>query len=106
MKKILLSLSLLLCSFYAASAIETVSHVVPRSLYIYDINGGTFIDLKPSGCNHTSKYYLSPNHPKYDAIFSLLLSAQLANKPVTVKFDGCINGTDNPRGNIVGITLD
>ncbi|AUI85881.1 hypothetical protein BS333_05525 [Vibrio azureus] len=102
MKKILLSLSLLLCSFYAASEMQYVSKVVPKNLHVYNLSGDTFVDLQASGCSNY-RYYLSPTHPKYDAIFSLFLSAQLARKTVSIRFDGCNAQT---QGKIVGVFLD
>ncbi|AUV86419.1 hypothetical protein [Vibrio campbellii] len=104
MRKLSLILSLAFISFSATSAPEYVSKVVPRNLHVWDNSGSTFVDLKANGCSG-SRYYLSPNHPKYDAIFSVLLAAQLASKTVTIRFDGCINGS-NPQGEIIGVFLD
>ncbi|HIF6190229.1 TPA: hypothetical protein ACX3IO_005246 [Vibrio parahaemolyticus] len=104
MRKLSLLLSLAFISFNATSAIDFVSSVVPKKLHVWDFSGNTFVDLKASGCSG-SRYHLSPNHPKYDAIFSVLLAAQLAQKTVTVRFDGCVNGS-NPQGEIIGVFLD
>ncbi|WP_104026172.1 hypothetical protein [Vibrio jasicida] len=104
MRKILLSITLLLISAKALADIEVVSKVVPRNLHVYDFTGNTFVDLKAQGCSG-SRYHLSPNHPKYDAIFSVLLAAQLAEKTVSVRYDGCVNGS-NAQGSIIGVYLD
>ncbi|ANQ59213.1 MULTISPECIES: hypothetical protein [Vibrio] len=104
MRKILLSITLLLISAKAIADIEVVSKVVPRNLHVYDFTGNTFVDLKAHGCSG-SRYHLSPNHPKYDAIFSVLLAAQLAEKTVSVRYDGCVNGS-NAQGSIIGVYLD
>lgn len=104
MKKLLLSIGLLFTSSNAISSIDYVANVVPRNLHVYDFSGNTFVDLKASGCSG-SRYHLSPNHPKYDAIFSILLAAQLAKSTVSVRFNGCINGS-NAQGEIIGVFLD
>ena len=104
MQKPLLFLSLAFISFNATSAIEHVAMVVPKNLHVYDFSGNTFVDLKAHGCSGF-RYHLSPNHPKYDAIFSVLLAAQLAKKTVSVRFDGCVNGS-NAQGEIIGVYLD
>ncbi|HDM8223174.1 MULTISPECIES: hypothetical protein [Vibrio] len=104
MKNILISIGLAFTSFYALSSAGVVSKVVPKNLHVYNFAGNTYVDLKSHGCSG-SRYYLSPSHPKYDAIFSVLLAAQLAQKTVSVRYDGCINGS-NAQGNIVGVYLD
>lgn len=101
MRKILVSITLLLISAKAIADIEFVSKVVPRNLHVYDFTGNTFVDLKAHGCSG-SRYHLSPNH---DAIFSVLLAAQLAEKTVSVRYDGCVNGS-NAQGSIIGVYLD
>ena len=104
MRKLSTLLSLAFISFNATSAIDSVSSVVPKNLHVYDFSGNTFVDLKARGCSGY-RYHLSPNHTKYDAIFSVLLAAQLAQKTVTVRFDGCVNGS-NPQGKIIGVFLN
>ncbi|MQP57741.1 hypothetical protein FZF11_19930 [Vibrio parahaemolyticus] len=91
-----------LLSAPALAEIEETSSMVPKNLHIYDVQGSTFVDLPAHGCSG-ARYYLDPNHPKYDAILSILLSAQLAGEKVVVRFDGCIN--NNTQGRIVGVYL-
>ncbi|NAW65759.1 hypothetical protein, partial [Photobacterium halotolerans] len=93
--KILVPLLLLysFCSF--AEPIYT-SASIPKNLHVYDMNGNTFVDLVANGCS-SARYYLTPNHPKYDAIVSILLTAQASNKPVIIRFENC---TPQGQGNI------
>ncbi|MBV7262269.1 hypothetical protein Q4491_04750 [Photobacterium sp. 2_MG-2023] len=86
------------CSF--ADPIHTPTGI-PKNLHVYDMNGNTFVDLVTHGCSGT-RYYLTPNHPKYDAIVSILLTAQASNKPVIIRFEDC---TPQGQGNIVGVYL-
>jgi len=74
---------------------------VPKNLHVYDIGGNTYVDLVPHGCAQT-RYYLAPDHVKYDAIVSLLMAAQIANKEVLLRYDGC---DSNSMGKIVGVYL-
>jgi hypothetical protein len=76
---------------------------VPKNLHVYSTSGGTYVDLVAAGCSG-ERYYLSPNHVKYDAIFAILLAAQTSGKKVQVRVDKCINGS-NPQGIIIGVYL-
>ncbi len=81
----------------------TTPEVVPKNLHVYSASGSTYVDLTAAGCSR-SRYYLDPNHVKYDAIFAILLAAQTAGKKVQVRINKCINGS-NPQGNIIGVYL-
>ncbi|KDM92373.1 hypothetical protein EA58_06545 [Photobacterium galatheae] len=92
---------LLLSAFKVSAEPMTTPTAVPKNLHVYDLQGNTYVDLKAHGCSNT-RYYLSPTHPKYDAITSILLTAQTASKPVIIRYEGC-----NPQnqGNIIGVYL-
>lgn len=74
-------------------AAEITQQKVPSNLHIYSAGGAAYVDLVAAGCSG-SRYYLSPDHVKFDSIFSILLAAQIAKKEVIVRFDGCINGSN------------
>ncbi|AOT08704.1 hypothetical protein [Pseudoalteromonas luteoviolacea] len=106
MKKLILPLFFASSFSYAGmNTPGTTSASVPQNLHIVNSNGDTYVHLPATGCS-TSVYYLSPSHKKYDAIFSILLTAQTADKKVRVRFDKCVNGTSNPFGNIIGVYLN
>lgn len=96
-------LSVIICSF-EASARDVTPAAVPKNLHVYSTTGSTYVDHVSQGCSR-SRYYLSPNHVKYDAIFSILLAAQLSERKVKLFFSDCVNGS-NPQGNIVGVQLE
>ncbi|AOT07733.1 hypothetical protein [Pseudoalteromonas luteoviolacea] len=105
MKNLLLSLLLVSGFSYAGmNTPGTTTYSAPTNLHVFNSNGDTYVNLPATGCS-TSVYHLSPSHKKYDAIFSILLTAQTAGKKVKVRFDKCVNSTSNPFGNIVGIYL-
>lgn len=74
---------------------------VPSMLHVYDAHGNTYVDLVAHGCSG-KRYRLNPSHVKYDAVVSVLLSAQVAKKKVVIRYDGC-NGV--PQGNVIGVYL-
>ena len=74
---------------------------VPKNLHVYDVGGNTYVDHIPAGCA-VSRYILSPGHFKYDTIISILMAAQIANKEVVLRYDGC---DGNSMGKIVGVYL-
>lgn len=76
---------------------------VPSNLHIYSETGAVYVVMQSSGCSGTT-YRLSPTHIRFDAILSILLAAQLADKPVVIRFNDCVNGS-NPQGNIIGVYL-
>ncbi|MEC4090660.1 hypothetical protein [Pseudoalteromonas rubra] len=100
MKKTLIALATFLSSSTFAA---TTAPTVPKNLHIYSISGATYVDLVATGCSG-SRYLLESNHPKYDAIFSLLMAAQLSDRKVQVIFDKCVNSPNN-QGRIIGAYL-
>lgn len=84
-----------------AAPINTVS-AVPRNLHVYNTAGSTYVDHVKDSCS-SHRYYISPSHVKYDAIVSILLSAQIAKKKVQLRYDGCVN--NDAQGNVVGVYL-
>ena len=75
---------------------------IPDSLHIYNTAGDTYVDHVMDTCL-SRRYHLSPNHVKYDAIFSVLLTAQTTQKKVQLKYNGCVN--NNQQGEIIGVYL-
>lgn len=86
-----------------ANATGVTPPTVPKNLHVYSTSGGTYVEATAHNCSRQT-YYLSPDHKSYNQIFAILLSAQMANKKVQIKFDKCVNGS-NPQGNIVGVYL-
>ena len=93
---------LLISSMSAAMALPVnTTQAVPKNLHVYNTAGNTYVDLVPHGCSGT-RYILNPIHSKYDAIVSILLSAQIAGKNVVLRYEGC---NSNLQGQIVGVYL-
>lgn len=74
---------------------------VPQNLHIFNESGNAYVVLAESGCSG-STYYIPADHPKYNAIISILMAAQLSNKEVVARFDGC---NSNGQGRLVGVYL-
>ena len=104
MRLFILVVSMLVIST-SALAIETTDPAVPGVVYIYSKSGAAYVALPAKGCSDRGVYQLEPNHPKYDAIFSLLMAAKISDREVRVRFDDCLHGS-NPRGRIIGAFLD
>ena len=102
MKANRLLLILLLTPFMAFAQIRNTEPSVPSKLHIYNTNGDTYVDHLLDACG-SRRYHLSPNHNKYDAIFSVLLAAQVSKKNVIIRYDGCFN--NNQQGEIIGVYL-
>ena len=87
MKKFLILSFLLFGSVNSMS--ETVLHVkgpvIPTSLSVVDDAGNTYINMGTSECGE-SVYRLHPDHKKYNAIFSILLAAQMGGAQVSIKY--------------------
>lgn len=49
-----------------------------------------------------TRYTLSTTHLKYETLVSILLAAQMAERKVQLRFDGC---TTNGQGQIIGVYL-
>ncbi len=73
---------------------------IPENLHVYDTHGNTYVDVAFSG--HTRRVYIERNHISYDAIFSLLLSAQINQAKVQI-----ISNRYTPQGSPIldGATL-
>lgn len=102
MKKLIFLMLFVMCGFANADPVNTPA-AVPQMLHVYDTAGHAYVDMPPHDCAG-GRYHLHPSHAKYDAVFSVLLSAQVANKKVVVRFDGCSSHT-SPHGEIVGVYL-
>ena len=102
MKANRLLLILLLTPFMAIAEIRNTEPSVPSELHIYNTNGDTYVDHLLDACG-SRRYHLSPNHNKYDAIFSVLLAAQVSDMPIIIRYDGCVN--NNQQGEIIGVYL-
>lgn len=103
MKKIILLSLFSLFSLNTYSS-ENTDSAVPKNLHIFSTNGSAYVTLPSKGCSDRGVYHLSGSHPKFDAIFSMLLAAQIGGKEVVARFESCINGS-NPRGDIIGLYL-
>ena len=104
MKQVLTFLvALCLCiNVYSEPAVTPAG--VPIELHIYDsINGNAYVNLIPHGCSG-GKYILQSTHPQFNAIFSMLMAAQMAKHEVAIRFDGCTTH-NSPQGFIVGVYL-
>jgi hypothetical protein len=94
---------LFLLSFSSLVAGEATytDYYVPQNLHIYSTSGMAYVKLAAHDCSgHT--YQLSPTHPGFEQIFSLLLAAQISGQQVRARFDGCAS---NGQGRIVGVYL-
>jgi len=96
---------LLVTTFFLAvtshADIVVTPEAVPENLHIYSESGRTFVKLLAHGCSGTT-YNIPEDHVQYDAIFSLILSAQISGKPIRLRFDGC---NANNQGIVVGVYL-
>jgi hypothetical protein len=100
--KILLIASVILATPIANAAPKVTPAAVPQNLHVYDQNGNTYIDHLPHDCT-SKRYYISPNLRAYDQIVAILLSAQIAQKKVVLRYNGCTNrGT---QGKVIGVYL-
>ena len=99
-KNILLIATLLLATTAHADIIVT-PEAVPENLHIYSESGRTFVRLVAKGCSGIT-YNIPADHVQFDAIFSMILSAQISGKPIRLRFDGC---NANSQGIVVGAYL-
>ena len=101
-KKLFSALTLFLSQILSTVAAPTVTpEVVPQNIHVYSEGGATFVDLVASGCSGY-RFYIPLNHPKYDTIMSILIAAQLSNRKVQGRFDGC---SSNNQGKLIGVYL-
>lgn len=103
MKKLIVLVVSMLFIFKIPSAYANgiTPPTVPKNLHIYSASGSTYVEATAYNCS-SKTYYLAPDHKSYSQIFAILLSAQMANKKVQIKFDKCVNGS---QGNVVGVYL-
>ena len=96
---------LLIATFFLTTssfaAAEITPEAVPQNLHIYSESGSAFVTLVAHECSGT-KYIISNDHVRYEAIFSLILAAQISGKPIKLRFDGC---NANNQGIVVGAYL-
>jgi hypothetical protein len=71
------------------------------ALHFYEGHVGVLVRLNqmvdPDKCGRTDWYILRDDHPHYKDTYSLLLASYLANKPVQVAIDGCVQGLPSIR---------
>ncbi len=101
MKKIILSvLSLAAPLLYAEP--DLTASAIPTNLHIFNTSGHAYVDMPEKGCSNT-RYILYTSHPRFSEIYSMILAAQMANKKIEIRFDGC---NDNGQGEIIGAYLN
>jgi hypothetical protein len=100
MKIKIITLLLLFVSGSAFATPEVLDPYVPKNLHVYDAHGNTYVDFISTSCP-SPRYWLDPGHTKYNAIYSMLLAAQMAGKKVSIRFDGCLGS----QGKIIGVYL-
>ena len=61
---------------------------IPQNLHVYDSAGNTYVDLTPHDRSGV-RYFLPPTHAGYEAIYSMLLAAQISKKKVILRINGC-----------------
>ncbi|MES1192621.1 MAG: hypothetical protein ABUS47_16290 [Steroidobacter sp.] len=92
---------LLLINVAAHATPENTLAATPHNFHVYDQAGDTYVDLVSSGCS-AYKYYIDPNLPAYKTIVSILLTAEVVQREVVIKFDGC---NSSNQGQVVGVYL-
>ena len=100
MKNLFLIATLLLSGLTYANP-EFTPESVPKNLHIYSETGNAFVRLTAHGCAWGT-YIIDNDHIEFDAIFSLILAAQISQKPIKLRFDGC---NANNQGIVVGVYL-
>ena len=100
--KMTLIASVILATPIAHAAPKITPAAVPQNLHVYNQIGRTYVDHLKHSC--TSKtYYINPDHKAYDQIVAILLSAQVAQRKVVLRYDGCTNR--GSQGNVIGVYL-
>lgn len=99
--KIVLLTAVILTAPIANSAPKSTPAAVPQNLHVYNQDGNTYIDHLPHGCS-SKRYYISPNLKAYDQIVAIFLSAQITQKKVVLRYDGC---NRNAQGKVIGVYL-
>mgnify|MGYP007077563275 CR=1 FL=1 len=88
--------------FYLYAAISMTPVAVPSNLHVYDEVGNTYVDHVVDGCG-SYRYWINPENANYEAIMSILLTAQVSGKKVILRYDGCVNGGN--QGRVIGVYL-
>lgn len=96
-----MAFALSLFSLQVIAGPEITPEVVPTNFHVYNESGNTYVDLVPTGCSG-SRFFVPASHVKYDTIVSTLISAQLANRKVRGRFDGC---NTISQGKLIGVYL-
>lgn len=61
------------------------------------------MSINPGACGSYAEYALVPSAANYNVIYSILLSAKMAGKTVSVDLSGCSSSTYN---NVVGVRME
>lgn len=59
------------------------NYSIPKNLHVYNSSGDAYVDVKFNGSY--KRAWLKVSHPKYNAIFALLLAAQLNDETVQIR---------------------
>lgn len=94
-------LLLIFFSLRVFSNVDIADATVPSNFHVFNESGNAYVVLKEKGCSGAT-YYIPANHPKYDTIVSVIIAAQLSNRKVVARFDGC---NSNSQGRLVGVYL-
>ena len=96
---------LLIATFFLVAtshaAVEITPAEVPNNLQIYNEGGNAYVDMTAYACSD-GRYQIPASHLKYEAIFSLILAAQISGTSIRLRFDGC---NANNQGIVVGVYL-
>ena len=101
MKNIFIALSLTVVVPFAFADIYLTPAAIPENLHVYNENGNTYVDHVVQHCT-SERYYIDPDHRAYNQIVAILLSAQVAQKQVVLRYDGCHS---NGQGKLIGVYL-
>lgn len=88
-------------SHFAFSLAENTNESVPYNFHVYSLDGNTYVDHLATGCSG-KRYYLPTSHERYETIVAVLLAAQMGQRDVQLRFDGC---NSNSQGKIIGVYL-
>ena len=84
------------------NAMDYTNAMVPENLHVYNTAGAIYVDMHVDACTG-KRYYLSSNNKNYESIYSMLLAAQISQRKVVLRYDGCTNR--GSQGKIVGVYL-
>lgn len=90
----LLTPALIICSAVSADGYISAGEV--NAIYFHASHTGVVIKhdnlADPDNCGRSDYFILPNSHASSDKIYSLLLSAQIANKSVSMTVSGCHEG--------------